>query len=310
MASQNLKIGLLAALAAVAGWVGAVAWLGHPVEIGRISGIPEFVWGSLVTIGGVLLANWDNNRRMQRRLEHEARQGSIARKAAIRREIYLKLFDAAPPAIDLLGKLPDMNPAKSAITTDASPFIAAISQVQLVGSSDTAIKATELLTAFRAHFFTAVRRALPLQQISADIERLDRDVQKYTEEIDRLNREEKRLVQAGEAFGSEFQAITALKAVEYQLLARDRKVLVGLHSSRTELLSDYHRQGSELRMDLVNKATPVIIAMRQELEADGDIAALLVAIESSAIDAEGRLQRLVSEMEQLTRGSADGPNDD
>jgi hypothetical protein len=116
-----------------------------------IRSVPDVMWSGLLasalTLGGVLLTNWNSTVRLRMQLSHDANIKSQERTSSLRREVYL---DAAKKIPKALGAIIDsINSDESFRTSpDLSDFFSVTSQIQLVAEPWTASLVTTLVSKY------------------------------------------------------------------------------------------------------------------------------------------------------------------
>ena len=86
------------------------------------NGVPAIVWsgllGASLALGGVLISNSGNNRRLKVQLQHDAIEKNKDRVTNMRREVYLKAVEDMTVASQHLGNLPQRDVLESNLALD------------------------------------------------------------------------------------------------------------------------------------------------------------------------------------------------
>ncbi len=67
----------------------------------------------MVTVGGVLISNGSNTKRLKLQLQHDANEKTKERTAALRREVYLRAVEELVKANAHLATLPQLDLSKT-----------------------------------------------------------------------------------------------------------------------------------------------------------------------------------------------------
>lgn len=106
-----------------------------------ISKVPDTIWAaiiaSLITLGGVLLSNLDNRKRLKEQLIHDSNQRDREREMAIRREVYFAAAEAVAVSQERLGRIASMEMRELGEKFSSSSLSPAINKIQLIGSEKT-----------------------------------------------------------------------------------------------------------------------------------------------------------------------------
>ena len=136
--------------------------------IGFIKWVPIAVWSaiiaSLLTLFGVLLTNYGNNRRLIRQLSHDAVQRDRERAMEMRRQVYLDAAEAVTANHMVLMNLPNLEIPDSELGEQFSKSAATISKVNVVGSSDTVRAVSEFSLCLAGKYLQLTAKRLPFIQ--------------------------------------------------------------------------------------------------------------------------------------------------
>ena len=116
--------------------------------IGALASIPPVIWSgviaSVLTLGGVLIANSSNTKRLRIQLKHDADQKDADRKSAIRREVYLELAKEATKASNYLGSIASVDMAKEDINEGFNDYFIAANKLLVIAENKTSFAVNEL----------------------------------------------------------------------------------------------------------------------------------------------------------------------
>ncbi|HID8536268.1 hypothetical protein [Stenotrophomonas sp. CC120223-11] len=159
--------------------------------------VPTVVWSGLVAaivsltgaMAGVVLSNRSSERRLVEQLRHDAAEKQRDRLAALRREVYLKLFEELAAVGGHLGALAGKDPVSENLGAPLQAAMSQLGRVQLVGSQQTALLAGDLSCLYGEALFRLMLAAKPLHDLKIDISLADKSFQDGIAEAQRVNQE-------------------------------------------------------------------------------------------------------------------------
>lgn len=132
-----------------------------------LTSIPDVIWSgviaSLLTLGGVLLANRSSTARLKIQLEHESQEKAKQRRAELRKEVYLVVAEEAVRANAYLASLPDADLSKPDAVTPLQNFFAAAAKLQMVADTKTALHTSQLVGTYGQLLFKVLQLTRPIQ---------------------------------------------------------------------------------------------------------------------------------------------------
>lgn len=138
-----------------------------------VRSVPEVIWAaitaSLLTLGGVLVTNRGNYKRLSEQLFHDASQRDKERKMELRRQVYLEAAEAITANYLIINKLPDLSITDSYLSKQFSDSAASISKVNIIGSDDTVKAVSELSTIIATKYLQLTVKRIPLLQRQQEI---------------------------------------------------------------------------------------------------------------------------------------------
>ncbi|MGE8232697.1 MAG: hypothetical protein ACN6OR_04880 [Stenotrophomonas sp.] len=167
--------------------------------------VPTVVWSGLVAaivsftgaVTGVVLSNRSSEQRLGDQLRHDAAEKQRDRLAALRREVYLKLFEELTAVGGQLGALAGKDPVAENLGTPLQAAMSQLGKVQLVGSQQTALLAGDLSSLYGEALFRLMLAAKPLHDLKIDISLADKSFQDGIAEAQRVNQERQRIRESG-----------------------------------------------------------------------------------------------------------------
>ncbi len=139
--------------------------------------VPTVVWSGVIAavvsltgaVAGVVLSNRSSEKRLADQLRHDAAEKQRDRLAALRREVYLKLFEELSAVGGHLGALAGKDPVAENLGGPLQTAIAQLGKVQLVGKPQTALLAGELSSLYGEALIRLMLAAKPLHDLKIDI---------------------------------------------------------------------------------------------------------------------------------------------
>lgn len=132
-----------------------------------LTSIPDVIWSgviaSLLTLGGVLLANRSSTTRLKIQLEHESQEKAKQRRAELRKEVYLVAAEETVRANAYLASLPNADLSKPDSVTPLQGFFAAAAKLQMVADTKTALHTSQLVGTYGQLLFKILELTRPIQ---------------------------------------------------------------------------------------------------------------------------------------------------
>jgi hypothetical protein len=103
--------------------------------------IPDTVWGalagSILTLTGVFLTNWNSRKQLGMQLEHSARQEDRKRYMDLRRDVYLPAAEAIMRSNGVISKLVDLSVSENDVAQTIQESFAILAKMHVVGKERT-----------------------------------------------------------------------------------------------------------------------------------------------------------------------------
>lgn len=237
--------------------------------------VPAVFWsaifGSVLTLGGVVLLDRGNSKRQKQQLESAAEEAKRARAAAVRKDVYLKTALELTKGMERLGKLSYSDPTTSDFSSGFNDFYEAASQFQLVAELSTSLLMVKLVGEVNGIHLKAMARtpAIYSEKLSADNCGAERT--KAGEKMDEIFDEQKELAKNGKSTSDQFQTLT--RNLEFWKKVRDEQYEKQmLHLDQKSKLT--FTAGEELIADLKlvgNFQMDLLVQMRRELGFESDV---------------------------------------
>jgi len=137
-------------------------------------GFLQVLSGGIIAIVSIFLTNYFNSKRIKDQMAFDEKQKALERLTKLRTDVYL---DAAAQMVRMnsfMATLPRVDPTQLEKRTEHSDFVAATTKLSVVAESETTFQVNELVAAMSKAYFRALIEALPVQNLSGDIERAQR----------------------------------------------------------------------------------------------------------------------------------------
>lgn len=239
-----------------------------------LTSIPDVIWSgviaSLLTLGGVLLANRSNTTRLRIQLEHESIEKAKQRRAELRKDVYLAVAEELVKANGYLGTFPNTDLSKTDAFTPVHGFFSAAAKLQIVADTRTALLASQLVGTYGQLLFKVMRLTKPIQDANFSaqlakqyLDQAQTDIKRILALITSLNESgepnSEHFAALGRSF--EFQQAQAEKYAAEQQAALDRAASFQLAFLR-EFLPEIKKIGLE--------SIALMIEIRREFDIESD----------------------------------------
>lgn len=176
-----------------------------------LSKIPDVVWSgllaSVITLSGVMLSNWSNTKRLVKQLSHDSDEKEKDRISALRRDVYLKAVEEMAKVGGYLGKIPQLDPAKTNIADGLTDFLAVSAKLQLIAHPETSSLAGELTTRYGEILMSLLGKAMPVHDLNTEIRISGVFYDRNQAEVNRTLAEMTQLNESGEPNPVRFAAL-------------------------------------------------------------------------------------------------------
>lgn len=223
------------------------------------------ITGAFLGLLGVLLSNYGNNSRLKLQLAHDSSEKSKDRTKSLRLDVCLKAVEDMTKAQYYLASLPQSVASSSNIAEKLQEFMASMAKLQLVTEPKTALKISELTSAYGELTINLILRLKPLQDAKTDIDIGTKLYEKSQLEIARLQRE---ISNHTESARSDHNVFSALNE-SYRFNMRNADTYTNKIESawkefnKSLLLFNSYLFGE--MMNISDLQMPVLIAIREDL---------------------------------------------
>ncbi len=268
--------------------------------------LPTIVWSGVIAaiisltgaVTGVLLSNQSGERRLRDQLRHDAAEKQRERLAALRKEVYLKLFEDLTAVGSHLGALAGKDPVAENLGAPLQTAISQLGKVQLVGMQQTALLAGELSSLYGEALFRLILVAKPMHELKIDINLAEKEFQEHMAEAQRANRELRALNESGRPDAARAHALKNSfehAQQQYQSAIEERSAAWNSFNA----LQGPFMQAVFAELKHIGPAQAKLMdAMRQEIGLPSDIDFMLERLESDQARMRESAEVLLTELAQ------------
>jgi len=141
----------------------------HWLAYGVADVFPPVIWAALIALGGVILSNRGNTKRLIKQMQHEASENAKDRISATRREVYAQFTLELSQANGFLASIPTLDPGKSNLADGLAAFAGEAAKVQLLAEPGTALLVGELASSYATLMLELMLKAMPAHKAKTDI---------------------------------------------------------------------------------------------------------------------------------------------
>ncbi len=268
-----------------------------------LSKIPDVVWSgivaSLLTLGGVMLSNHSNTKRLKIQLKHDSQEKSKERQANLRHEVYLQAAEETAKVGSYLGTLPQLDPVKINLADGLNGFLHIAAKLQLIASPETADLVGELTMRYAEVFFKLVAKAQPMHDIKIDIDICNDFYERNSAEVNRILAS---MTQYSESRTNEPLTYAALQRSfdNFQKSASEYADQRGIHWNNYNLLNKQYAVTliNEMK-DISELQIRVTAAIRKELELETNSEEMMDKLEKNRAKMQNQLDSFLKEIEKV-----------
>lgn len=266
--------------------------------------LPTLVWSGVIAaiisltgaVGGVILSNRSSERRLLDQLRHDAAEKHRDRLAALRKEVYLGLFEELAAVSGHLGALAGKDPVGENLGAPLQAAMAQLGKVQLIGSQRTALLAGELSNLYGESLFRLMLAATPMHQLKIDIGIADRAFNEHMAEAQRAHREIRAMNESGKPDPANFKALRAsgeFAREQYEATGETRSNAWDSFNS----LQKPFMQAVYSELSLLGPAqAKLMAAMREEIGLTADLNFILERFEQTQKRMQSAVDGLLSQL--------------
>ena len=271
----------------------------NAVLTGLLSLPPLFwsaIFASFLTLGGVLLIDRGNTKRLKYQLESGAEEAKIARAATLRKEVYLKTVAELSKGVASLAKLPEADLTDSKFSDGFNNFYEIAAQFQLVGELSTSILMTKFVSEISSIHMKALARLPAIHDEKLKSDGYDTQRIEANKKCLDILAEQKRLEGAGLRTSAEFAKLS----VDHKFWLTNSQENFAKQMMHTDNKNSLSRVANDSLMnDLAtcrNSQIDLLVKMRMELGFESDITMYRKAIEEAQNKIFKETREIISKM--------------
>lgn len=270
--------------------------------ITTLKSIPGVIWSGLIasvlTLGGVLIANRSNTNRLTLQLQHDATEKSKERTATLRRDIYLQTTEELTKVSAHLAGLPQLDFTKTNLAEGMQGFFSAAARLQLVAESQTTLLVNALVGEYAELILRLLTHFSPVHNAKSNIQIADNFYNNEQSEITRILSEISKLNESGTPASQVFCALESS--------FNFHKDQANKYSRESNLAWEQYNQHNlafqkylliQLR-DISSKQIPVLIALRKDLGFTSNLIELEEQMQRQWTRIESQFNALISSFEE------------
>jgi hypothetical protein len=131
-----------------------------------IEKIPATFWGivigSFFTLGGVVLTNRANDRRLREQLRHDRELRNRDRELSLRKDVYMSAAEAIWAGLSAVGRFGDLDIPNNKLTEAYMEKSPAIAKVHVIANEQTVRAQTNLASELNATYMRLFAKRVPL----------------------------------------------------------------------------------------------------------------------------------------------------
>jgi|GEM_PF-846036 len=235
-----------------------------------IEKIPATFWGvvigSFFSLGGIVIANRANDRRLREQLKHDRDMRNRDRELSLRKDIYLSAAEAVSAGITAIGRFADLEISNNKLTEayiDKSP---AIAKVHVIANERTAEALTNLVGELNAAYLRLFAKRYPLVAQKNQISLLQQQVNSFSQERNHMLDLMKQFNLDGEGDKNRLEVINKNFNFEQNRIKETTKQQRMLFADLSMKQLQFTKECIDEANKLSRLTAPVIASARAELE--------------------------------------------
>lgn len=265
--------------------------------------IPATFWGvvigSFFSLGGVVLTNPANDRRLRAQLAHDRELRNRDRELSLRKDVYLAAAEAISAGLTAIGQLPDLEVPHNQLTAALLEKSPSIAKVHVIAKEETAKAVATLLGELSSAYLGLFAKRAPLIAQKSQIAFLKEQMGDFARERNRMLELTKQFNLDGAEDRHRWDVITGNFEFEQRRITEastEHDTLVAdLYAKQLGYMKECVGETIRLSRLLV----PVLVAIRTELEMPINVAAYTQVIEGSVRKQEARMDEFLHEVQCL-----------
>lgn len=284
------------------------------IEVLRlIEKIPATFWGvvigSFFTLGGVVLTNRANSRRLREQLRHDRESRNRDRELLLRKDVYMSAAEAIWAGLNVVGRFGDLDIPDNKITGAYMEKSPAIAKVHVIANEQIVRAQTHLVSELTATYMRLFAKRVPLIAQKEQISNLK-------QQIDSFTRDQTQMLELMKQFNLDGRTDQQQWSVIERNFNFAHENIAEISKQRAALVSDLYVKQLRYLEELVGEinrlnrlVVPIVVAVRTELDIPINEAAYMELIEENNRRQEASLNDFMKEIRTLLTAQQDVPPD-
>lgn len=264
-----------------------------------VAKIPDVVWSAVIasflTFLGVLWSNRGHAQRQRDILVHESEKFKYEQNIALKKEVFLEAAASFSRVLAIFPRLADLNISDKEISEVVSNHGPVVSKTYLVAKEETVSKVLEFSNDVSEAYLSLVKPRAILLDSKAAIEIYEGMINKAENEKERLVSIMKEFNLQGRTDQQTFDFLQSSYETQDKLVTDTSEAIEQQRAEMALLHKEFFKNCISEYARLSVSIAPMTIAVRQELDNDGDSQVFVDAINESMSRMESAFDNLLSE---------------
>lgn len=268
--------------------------------IGLLSQISPTFWGVLIgsffSLGGVVLTNRANDKRLIQQLSNDRELKTRERELSLRKEVFMDAADAVSTGINAVGKFANLDVPDDKLTSSFLEKSSAIAKVYVISQTGTVKAVDSMIRELNAIYMRLMAKRIPLMAHKQRIEIMQKQIKGFEQERDRMLEMMKQYNISGESDSRKWSMIGQNYTFEAtridETIKEQSKCAIQLTSDQIAFMRDCIEETKKLNRLLI----PVIKAVRNELEMPFDEIGYASVIEENILKQEQSVEEFIEKV--------------
>lgn len=268
--------------------------------VGLFEKISPTFWGvfigSFFSLGGVILTNRANDKRLKQQLSHDRELKTRERELSLRKEVYMDAVDAISTGINTVGKFTNLDIPDDKLTSSFSDKSSAISKVYIISQTDTVKAIDSIIWQLNEIYMRLMAKRFPLMALKQQIGIIQKQIAGFETERDRILELIKQFNISGEADQRKWSMLDQNYTFEAtridEKIKEQSKCIMQLTSDQIVFMRDCIDEINKLNRLLI----PAIKAVRHELEMPFDEISYAMIIEENIMKQQRSIEEFIEKV--------------
>ncbi|HMH53067.1 MAG TPA: hypothetical protein VK548_22705 [Candidatus Acidoferrum sp.] len=278
-----------------------------------VARIPPAFWGvvvgSLLSLGGIVLTNRANDRRLREQFAQDRELRNRDRELALRKDVYLAAAEAISAGFISVSKFANLEAPPDKLTDDYVNKAPAIAKIHIIATEDTARAVANVMGELSATFLRLLAERVPLMIRKQQLTTLDDQIGSFGKERDRMVELMRQHNVEGIVDDRRWGVIKGTFEFEQGRVTEGLEQRKALAGTLYALQLEYTKDCVENTMRLGRLLVPAVVAIRKELGVPIDESAYLQIVEESLAKQREGLTEFMRRARHFLDDKTDGARD-